>query len=186
MRKIFDFIKKYKEPLKVVLFILGITVSLLIFVTFIRIPTLVVGNSMYPALNENDILLIEPINKNYELIERFDIIMFPYKYNNKTNVIKRVIGMPGDKIEIKDNVIYINDEKLNEYYGYYDTPAEGDYSNLSPVILSFDEYFVIGDNRNVSEDSRNEEIGVIKRDTIIGIAVFRVWPFNSIGSLENQ
>ena len=94
--------------------------------------------------------------------------------------------MPGDKIEIKDNIIYINDEKLDEYYGYYDYKSENKYSDVKAVSLAYDEYFVIGDNRNVSEDSRNDEIGVIKQDTITGIAVFRIWPFNSIGSLENQ
>lgn len=186
MKKILDFIRKYKELLKIILFILFITGVVLVFITFIYTPTVVVGDSMYPALNEGDILLIKPINGKYQKIERFDIIMFPYKYNTKTNVIKRVIGMPGDKIEIKDNIIYINDEKLDEYYGYYDDKSENRYSDVKAVSLAYDEYFVIGDNRNVSEDSRNDEIGVIKQDTITGIAVFRIWSFNSIGSLENQ
>lgn len=186
MRKILDFIKKYKELLKIILFVFIIAGGVLFVITFVYMPTIVVGNSMYPALNENDVILVKPINENYDSIERFDIIMFPYKYNNKINLIKRVIGMPGDKIEIKDNIIYINDEKLHEYYGYYDDNADNMYKDIPAVSLAYDEYFVIGDNRNVSEDSRNDEIGIIKRDMIIGIAVFRIWPFNSIGSLDNQ
>ena len=186
MKKVLDFIKKYKSFFKVILFICSITAVAVVFIKVLFMPTIVISKSMYPALNEGDVLFIEPIKNNYDKIERFDIVLFSYKYNVNTNIIKRVIGLPGDKIEIIDNVIYINDEILHEYYGYYDDAAEARYSNVSPVKLAFDEYFVIGDNRNVSEDSRSEELGVVKRDTIIGIAVFRLWPLDSFGSLENQ
>lgn len=186
MKKTLDFIKKYKAILKIVLFICIITAIAVVFIKVFFIPTIVVSNSMYPALNEDDVLFIDSLNKNYNKIERFDIILFYDKYNINTNIIKRVIGLPGDKVEIIDNVIYINDEILYEYYGYYDDTAESRYSNVAPVKLAFDEYFVMGDNRNVSEDSRSEEIGVVNRENIIGIAVFRLWPLNSFGSLENQ
>lgn len=186
MQKVYDTLKKYRELLGVIMFISIVASVVIIFINFFYSPIIVVGNSMYPALNADDVILVDIIGDDYDEIERFDIIVFPYKYNIKNNVIKRVIGLPGDTVEIKDDVIYINGKKLSEYYGYYDASVESEYSDMEPVQLSFDEYFVMGDNRNVSDDSRSPDIGVIKQDTIIGKAAFRLWPFNSIGSLEYQ
>lgn len=186
IKTVFAWLKRKKEIIKVIGFVASIAIAVTVFINFFYSPTVVVGDSMYPALNASDVVLVDMIGDDYSKIERFDIVVFPYKYNINTSVIKRVIGLPGDLIEVKDNKIYINDEELMEHYGYYDKEFQSHYDNVEAVKLAYNEYFVIGDNRNVSDDSRNPEIGVITQDEIIGIACFRVWPLNSFGSLSNQ
>ena len=158
----------------------------LLLIKYVGQRTEVIGSSMAPTLTDGDNLVVDKLTYKFREPRRGDIIVFPYKYNNKLNVIKRIIGMPGDTIEIKDNVIYINGEVLKEFYGYYDESIPPKYPDVAPVMLSFDEYFVMGDNRNISDDSRSNDIGLIKSDDIIGKAVFRLWPLNSFGSLEYQ
>lgn len=185
MQQVIEFFRKYHNLIRVFGFIILVTLIVTFFINCVYSPVIVVGDSMNPTLNENDFILVNSFHGADDL-ERFDIIVFPYKYNNKLNVIKRIIGMPGDTIEIKDNVIYINGEVLKEFYGYYDESIPPKYPDVAPVMLSFDEYFVMGDNRNISDDSRSNDIGLIKSDDIIGKAVFRLWPLNSFGSLEYQ
>ena len=182
MSKILEFIKKHIGMIKVYIYISIVAIIALIFINFIYAPIVVVGDSMNPALSNNDVVGVNMLAD----IERFDIVCFPYKYNLKTFYIKRVIALPGETIEIIDNQIYINGELLMEFYGYYDENTPSKYGDIGPITLLDDEYFVMGDNRNVSDDSRSEDIGVVKKDTITGVASFRFWPFNSIGSLEYQ
>ena len=110
--------------------------------------------------------------------------MFKYKYDIHTRYIKRVIGLPGETVEIKDNTIYINGEELKEYYGYYDSEKKMD--DYAAYTLRTDEYFVLGDNREHSVDSRSGDVGPVERDMIIGRAAFRLWPFKAVGSLKYQ
>ncbi|NLL93906.1 MAG: signal peptidase I [Clostridiales bacterium] len=186
----FKFIKnfRHKHPNILLAFIYVIVITLIImaFNRFFYSPIMVVGSSMSPALSDNDLIIVNKIVYDFNEIERFDIVVFPYKYDHSLNMVKRIVGLPGETVEIKNNVIYIDDSPLEEYYGFYDKDFESKYENLSPITLSIDEYFVMGDNRNVSEDSRSEDVGPVKADTIIGRAVFRMWPFNGIGSLEYQ
>ena len=100
--------------------------------------------------------------------------MFKYKYDIHTRYIKRVIGLPGETVEIKDNTIYINGEELKEYYGYYDGEKKMD--DYAAYTLRTDEYFVLGDNRNNSEDSRFANVGVVKKDDIVGSVWFIASP----------
>lgn len=186
MAKLKIFFNKNISTFKVIGFLLGIIVFVTIFIKYIFSPIVVVGDSMNPALQANDIVIVDTIGNNFKDIERYDMVVFPYKFDNSVIYIKRVIGMPGDKIKIIDNVIYVDDEPLEEFYGYYDVDAEARYTNMDEVSLAYDEYFVMGDNRNVSIDSRSEDVGIVKRDEILGVAIFRVWPFNSIGSLRYQ
>ena len=129
------------------------------------------GTSMYPTLEGNEIMLLNKLGT----IDRFDIVVLKLDGENN-NLIKRIIGLPGEKVEIKDNEIYINDELLEDDYGY------GVTYNIDAVTLADDEYFILGDNRIVSLDSR--VFGKINRSEIKGTTNFIMYPFSKIGKVE--
>lgn len=139
--------------------------------TFIVTPVKVNGTSMYPTLKGNEVMLLNKLGK----IKRFDIAVLKIDEEND-NLIKRIIGLPGETIEIKDNQIYINDELLEDTYGY------GVTYNIDKVVLEDDEYFILGDNRQVSLDSR--VFGKIKRNEIKGTTNFVIYPFKSFGKVK--
>lgn len=178
-----------KEIIKLFIYIAIVLAVIFVVNKFFFSLIKVSGESMNPSLRNNDIIIVDKGAYRDEEVNRFDIIAFKYMYNNKDIYLKRVIGLPGETVEIRHNEIYINDEKLNEYYGYFsdidDSPDLKNYlSDYPKIVLGNDEYFVIGDNRYVSDDSRS--FGAVKRELIIGKAVFRIWDFNGIGSLKYQ
>lgn len=144
-----------------------------------------VGDSMSPVLSNADVVLTNRILYNASSPKRGDIIVFKPKGNENAHYyIKRIIGLPGETVQIDGDVIYINGQLLEENYGaepmqYSGTAQEG-------VILGEDEYFVLGDNRNVSKDSRYDIVGNISRDDIIGRAWLRIWPLRQFGFLKHQ
>lgn len=172
-----------KNTVIVLVYIVTIVIVAMIWNAFFFSPLKVAGNSMNPSLTDGDVVIINKISGN---IERYDMVVFPYKYDNRRNLIKRVIGLPGEKIEIINGKIYVNDEKLEEYYGIYDENGEDMFKSYGPIILGDTQYFVLGDNRYNSDDSRSDNVGPVEKSDIIGRVVFRLWPFNSIGSMENQ
>lgn len=166
-------------------FFLAIALTYFIL-SFVAQRTSVKGSSMYPTLKDGDQLLVEKISYRFGEIERFDIVVFDYqeKRNEKpVHYIKRVIAMPGETVRIEDGQIYINDERLEESYGYYidDMVMEGYDAELG-ITVGADEYFVLGDNRNASLDSR--KIGCISKKDIVGQAVFRMMPFERFGGIK--
>ena len=181
---------KVKTLLKFLCFVVVVGSIVWLFNLFLYAPTVINGDSMRPSLSDGDIIIIDKITYRMEEIERYDIVAFKYKYDYSQMYIKRVIGMPGETIYMKDNKIFILNEntgeyeQLKEYYGLY--KGENKYPDCEPMTLGEDEYFVLGDNRNDSEDSRSSVIGAVKRNLIIGKAFFRILPFNGIGSLEYQ
>lgn len=147
--------------------------------------TEVVGSSMYPTLEDKDNLIVSKITYRLEDPERFDIIVFPFQYENQTYFIKRIIGLPGETVRIDENgVIYINDQVLEENYGREVIQDPG--RAIQPITLRDDEYFVLGDNRNNSTDSRTAIVGSIKRSEIIGKAWIRIYPFDKFGKIDHQ
>jgi len=181
---------KVKTAIKVTSFIAIIAIIAIIFITFFYAPMSIDGNSMNPSLKDGDIVIIDKISYSFSEPKRFDLVAFKYRYDYSQRYIKRIIGLPGETLYISNNDIYILDEdtgqysKLNEYYGIYEGNAM--LTDMEPVTLGADEYFVLGDNRYDSDDSRSGGVGLVKMDTIIGKAVFRLIPFNGIGSLEYQ
>lgn len=181
---------RVKSIIKVGSFVMVIVAIMVVIITFFYAPMRIDGNSMKPALSDGDIVIIDKISYVFNEPERFDLVAFKYRYDYSQRYIKRIIGMPGETIYIKDNIIYIlNDdtgqyEVLKEYYGYFSGTAQ--LTDCEPVTLKDDEYFVLGDNRYDSDDSRSGGVGAVKRETIIGKACFRVLPFNGIGSLKYQ
>ena len=119
--------------------------------------------------------------------QRYDIVIFYYPDDEKQKCIKRVIGLPGETVQIMDDgSIYINGEKLEENYGMEVIKPETIGRAAEPIELGDDEYFVMGDNRNNSSDSRTDMVGNIKRENIIGKAWLRIWPVSDFGVLQHQ
>ena len=142
------------------------------------------GESMYPTLYDRDNLIVDKLSYRFHNPERYDIIVFPYQYKEKTYYIKRIIGLPGEKVQIIDGYVYINGEKLDEDYGR--EVMEDAVLASEEITLGEDEYFVLGDNRNASEDSRFPDVGNIKRKDIIGKAWVRIWPLSRIGFMKHK
>lgn len=181
---------KVKSVIKIATFIVIISVIAVLFINFLYAPMRINGDSMNPALSDGDIVIIDKISYKFSEPERFDMIAFKYRYDYSQHYIKRIIGLPGETIYIEDNVIYILNEDtgqyevLKEYYGYYTGTAR--LEDCEPMTLGDDEYFVLGDNRYDSDDSRGAGVGAVKKETIIGKACFRLLPFEGIGSLKYQ
>ena len=174
----------WKDILDLVVYCAVILLITFLIVHFVGQRTEVIGNSMVPTLADGDNLIVDKISYRFRDPERFDIIVFPSPDEPGKNYIKRIIGLPGETVQIDGNVIYINGQVLEENYGaepmqYSGTAQEG-------VILGEDEYFVLGDNRNVSKDSRYDIVGNISRDDIIGRAWLRIWPLRQFGFLKHQ
>lgn len=161
--------------------VVGITFCI---ITFVGQRTYVSGSSMENTLSHGDNLIVDKLSYRFRDPERFDIIVFPFRYAAKTYYIKRIIGLPGETVQIQDGDIYIDGEILNESYGREVMKNAG--LAADPITLGEDEYFVLGDNRNDSTDSRDPSVGVIHRDEIIGRAWVRIWPLSEIGVLKHQ
>ncbi|MGN0240785.1 MAG: signal peptidase I [Candidatus Weimeria sp.] len=142
--------------------------------------TVVHGDSMEPVLSDGDNLLVD--RRATTRIRRNDIIVFTYLYEKKTYYIKRVIGLPGETVQITDSGdILIDGKKLDDTYGTEKITDAG--LARYPVKLGADEYFVLGDNRNQSEDSRFSDVGNVRTEQIVGRAFFRFFPFNRSGRI---
>ena len=155
---------------------------LVIFILFLIIYvvnlTQVIGPSMSPNLNNGDIVMLDKVTYKFKNIKRGDVVSF--NYADTKYLIKRVIGLPGEFVEIKDNVIYIDGMILEERY-----LSDVEYEDFSLSLLGYDKipegyYFVMGDNRNNSMDSRDSKVGLIKKEDIIGKIRFRIWPINKL------
>lgn len=177
---------KWKERFLNIIWIVAIFLVAILIVEFVGQRTKVDGRSMEPTLQDGDQLIVDKISYRFRDPERFDIIIFPYHGDGskKTYYIKRIIGLPGETIQIVDGKIYINGEVLEENYGK--EVMEGAGRASQPIVLGDDEYFVLGDNRNNSKDSRVESVGNIKRSDIIGRAWIRIFPFNTFGVLKHK
>ena len=179
--------KVLKEIISTLLYLAGVLCLTWLIITFVGQRTEVSGASMEYTLDDGDNLIVDKISYRFRDPERFDIIVFPWKYQESTYYIKRIIGMPGETVQIgQDGTIYINGEVLKESYGREVIKAENIGLAAEPITLGEDEYFVMGDNRNNSTDSRSPMVGNIKREEIIGRAWLRIWPLSSFGILKHQ
>ena len=143
----------------------------LIIITFIAQSFLVQGSSMEPGLHNGQRLLVEKLSYRFRPPKRGEIVVFRYPLDPRRKFIKRIIGIPGDEIFIKDRRVYLNGLPLEE--NYINGPTYGTYG---PTIVPPDSYFVLGDNRNNSDDSRFPDVGFVPRKNIVGRALFVYWP----------
>lgn len=177
--------KVLKEILSTSLYLLVVLVITYLVIHFVGQRTQVQGESMEPMLQDGDNLIVDKITYHFKAPQRFDIIVFPFQYKEDTYYIKRIIGLPGETVQITgDGTIYIDGEVLEEGYGREVIRDPG--NAYSPVTLGEDEYFVLGDNRNNGSDSRSSSVGLIHRKDIIGRAWVRIWPFSKISVLKHQ
>lgn len=155
----------------------------LLLVIFVIQRNAVIGDSMYPTLVQYDQVLVEKVSKFFGGITYGDIVTIRTRnlpqHEDGPNIIKRVIGVPGDKISIHDDGVYRNGELLNEPYLAKDVFTEVRDPQYAEVTLGANQYYVMGDNRAVSLDSRT--IGAIPLDHMIGEVLIRFYPWNSFG-----
>lgn len=163
--------------------------AVLIFICVYIIPnfvlqrTIVDGVSMENNLSDGDHLYVEKISYRMDLLDRFDIIVFyPYGRDNEEYYVKRIIGLPGETIQIQDSKIYIDGEMLDEDFG--NEPILDPGRAADPILLGKDEFFVMGDNRNISKDSRYSVVGNVQKKNIGGKAFFRVSPLKEFGPID--
>ena len=172
------------EILSFLLYVVVVVGITFLIIHYVGQRTYVSGSSMENTLSDGDNLIVDKLTYRFSDPKRFDIIVFPYKYEENTYFIKRIIGLPGETGQIVDGIIYIDGEALQESYGREVMKNAG--LAADPVTLGEDEYFVLGDNRNDSTDSRDPSVGKIPRDRIIGRAWVRIWPLSKIGILRHQ
>ena len=153
-----------------------IIVVVVLIRTFIATPVIVSGDSMKPNLHDGEMLIVRKIGYDSTSIERFDVVVV------KEEIIKRIIGLPGEHISYKNNKLYVNDELIEQNYKFYDTED----FNLEEICtcssIPKGKYLVLGDNRPISKDSRT--IGLIDEKDIMGEAIFRIWPISKIGNIN--
>lgn len=178
--------KVMKELMSTAIYLLGVLCLTWLVIHFVGQRTEVEGASMEATLSEGDNLIVDKITYRFSDPKRFDIIVFPFRYQENTYYIKRIIGLPGETVQIDDNGnIYIDGELLEESFGREVIRPETVGIASEPVVLGEDEYFVMGDNRNNSTDSRTEIVGNIHRSEIIGRAWVRIWPLSKMGFLKH-
>lgn len=161
--------EKLKNIAKEVYPYIIIIVVVLLFRTFIATPIRVNGPSMDTTLKDGQLMILNKLGK----IEKGKIVVVK---TDNDKIIKRVIGMPGDSVYAKDGIVYVNDKEIKEKYISSDT------LDFEKVYLKKDEYFVMGDNRAVSMDSR--VLGPIKKSQIMGTTKFRFFPFTKFGNVK--
>lgn len=150
-----------------------------IFVIFLYQPVQVEGTSMMPRLTNHERIFINKYVYRFRPIQRGDIVVFHFPLDPSKSYIKRVVGLPGETVSIRDGHAYIDGRELNEPY----VPAAFfDHETHEPVKLASNNYYVLGDHRDASNDSR--QWGPVSRDLIYGKAVFVYWPFDHFGLLR--
>lgn len=172
----------FREAVSWIVYILIILTLAFLFVHFVGHRTRVDGMSMYPTLSDGDHLIVDKLTYQFSDPKRFDIIVFPFRYQEDTYYVKRIVGLPGETVQIADGVLYINGTALEEDYGREAIEKGGLASD--PITLGEDEYFVLGDNRNDGTDSREPSVGNIDRESIIGKVRIRIWPLSGFGLVE--
>lgn len=173
-----------KELFGWILFIVIVVAASYLVVTFVGQRTQVSGESMETTLSDGDHLIVDKITYRFRDPKRYDIVVFPYRYEENTYYIKRIIGLPGETVQIVDGYVYINGVQLDEHYGNALIMDPG--QAAQPITLGEDEYFVLGDNRNNSQDSRSANVGVIHRDELLGRAWIRIWPIDKFGVIKHE
>ena len=162
----------FKDTLKYLIVIVVVLLIVLYVVTLQQ----VVGPSMQPTLNEGDVLILNKFHYYLFDVKRNDVVSL--KYDGSKYLIKRVIGLPGESIYYKDNILYINGNPYKENIVEGLVTEDFDLKDLGYDKIPDDMYLVLGDNRGNSLDSRNKEVGLIKKEDIIGKVFIRIWPLN--------
>lgn len=158
--------------------VIAITVIVLVII-FLYQPVKVEGTSMMPNLTDQERIFINKFIYKFESVERGDVVVFRYPLDTTKSYIKRVIGLPGDRVQIDGGRVYVNGLLLNEFYV---PPQYTDERSYGEITVPEQSYFVLGDHRNLSRDSR--DFGPVHEGYIYGKAVFAYWPVEKVGKLK--
>jgi signal peptidase I len=173
--------KSYRAFIEWGVVVLGALIVALILKTFVFQAFYIPSSSMTPTLDVGDRVLVNKLSADLDGIHRGDLVVFERPDDDDgagvEDLIKRVIGMPGDTVEVDDSTVLIDGEELDEPY----LPDGLDYPDMAPVVVPDGEIFVMGDNRGSSRDSR--VFGPVPEDDIVGRAFFRIWPLTNLGFL---
>ena len=170
-----------RELLNTAIYLLCVLGAVWLVITFVGQRTEVEGASMENTLHNGDNLIVDKLSYRFHDPERFDIIVFPFQFQDNTYYIKRIIGLPGETVEIRDGHIYIDgsSEPLEDI-----ETKEYMVGNYGPYTVPEGCYFVMGDNRNDSKDSRYWMNPYVSKDKILGKAVFRYWPITEMKTIK--
>ncbi len=157
--------------------VIALSLAMVIIVFFYQ-PVKVEGTSMAPLIHDQERIFINKFVYRFEPIARGDVVVFWYPLDRSKSYIKRVIGLPGETVEIRKGRVFVNSKRLNETYV---PPQYADYGDFGPIQVPEHSYFVMGDHRAMSNDSRI--FGPVESSYIYGKAVFVYWPMNQFGSL---
>ena len=175
---------KIKVRMELLLYFCALIICVFVIPKYVLQRTIIKGPSMENNFYHGENVLVEKVSVRLDKLKRFDVIVFyPFGKDSREYYIKRLVGMPGETIQITDDgVIYINGEVLEENYGKDPITFGGIASE--PLQLGEDEYFVLGDNRSISDDSRGEAVGVVNEKNIDGRVILRIWPFSKFGKIN--
>lgn len=174
---------KFKHYFKTIFFnILVAAIILFLLINYVISPVKIKGQSMFPVLKDEERILISKIGITEDRIKRFDIIVFTNYPEKGKRFIKRVIGLPGETIKIDSGEIYINNQKIRQTFISSEMIGNFQAVNMNPLKIPENFFFLIGDNRQISRDSRT--YGVIHQKNILGKAIFRYWPLSRLGKIQ--
>ncbi len=175
--------KKKSAFLEYAVYLFLIVFVLFLAPKYIMEKVLVDGTSMENSLHDGEQVLIEKVSRYFDGPERFDVVVFTKNHGTYTKTyIKRIIGLPGESVQIIGSRIFINGEEMQEEFGKDPMDTAG--IAAEPILLGAEEYFVLGDNRLVSVDSRSKAVGAVSLDEIDGVVFLRVAPFSAFGKVE--
>ncbi|WP_078681609.1 MULTISPECIES: signal peptidase I [Clostridium] len=155
-------------------------IAAILIITFVFETVSVDGQSMFPTLNHKDRLIVQKVSYYFSKPKKGDIIVFKYPSDTREKFIKRIVAVAGDKVKIENNKLYVNEVEVYEPY-LNEKFINGSYNE---VVVPENTFFVLGDNRNYSRDSRYPDVGFVNNKLIVGKASFRIYPFNRIGRIR--
>lgn len=168
-------LRDVKELVKDIMKYAIVAILVLLLIIYVVSLQQVVGPSMQPNYQDGDILVLNKLHYRVQSPKRFDVAVI--KYQDTKYFIKRIIGLPGETVSYQNGILYINGEQVEEDFSITGVTSDFSLENLGYDVIPEGYYFVVGDNRENSLDSRSIEVGLIKEEDFIGKVAFRIWPF---------